>query len=72
MRFRFLDFDQTFLDSKTKAEEALKTVDDIDEMVRIAYSKVQDATAAMQVKYHLRSRLKQKFYQHFIGLIKQS
>ena len=62
MRFRFLDFDQTFLDSKTKAEEALKTVDDIDEMVRIAYSKVQDATAAMQVKYILRSRLKSAFY----------
>ena len=49
MCFRFLDFDQTFLDSKTKAEEALKTVDEIDEMVRIAYAKVQEATAAMQV-----------------------
>ena len=44
------DFDQTFLDSKTKAEEALRTVDDIDEMVRIAYAKTQEAMTAMQVK----------------------
>ena len=44
------DFDQTFLDSKTKAEEALRTVDDIDEMVRIAYAKTQEAVTAMQVK----------------------
>ena len=44
-----LDFDRTFLDSKNKAEAALQTVDDIDEMVRTVHAKTQDAMTAMQV-----------------------
>ena len=43
------EFENTFDESKTKAEEALLMVDDIEEMVRNAHSKTREAIQAMQV-----------------------
>ena len=48
-----LDFDTTFSESKTKAEEALKTVEAIEEMVRDAVAKTTDAREAMQVRHKI-------------------
>ena len=50
--FWFSDFDKTFLESKRKAEEALRTVDAIEEMVRNAHAKTGEAIQAMQVNTH--------------------
>ena len=49
----YLDFDTTFSESKTKAEEALKTVEAIEEMVRDAVAKTTDAREAMQVRHKI-------------------
>ena len=49
----YLDFDTTFSESKTKAEEALKTVEAIEEMVRDAVAKTTDAREAMQVRHNI-------------------
>ena len=48
-----LDFDTTFSESQTKAEEALKTVEAIEEMVRDAVAKTTDAREAMQVRHKI-------------------
>ena len=47
--FNVLDFDKTFVESKNKAEEALRTFDEIEDMVRNAVEKTQEAVQAMQV-----------------------
>ena len=44
-----LEFENTFDESKTKAEEALKMMDEIGEMVRNAVATTQEAIQATQV-----------------------